>query len=723
MDAMSENWMTLQQAGRHQEVVTLLAKAVTANPGDPSLWYHYGLSLIHTGPPEMAVQAFDTVLKYHPNSAQALFQKAELLKQGGAFIEARRLYEDALKFNPDFIPCLINMGLVQVALKQFPQAMATYDRALAKQPDSFPACFNRAALCFKLKKYSEALIGYEKSLAIQPHYFSAEVSRVLTLWELGRTQEAQQACGLLLAQPTSIGFDRQMRLGQCLVTLKQFDAAERLAESCLAERQDSAEANLLLGTILINRLRLEAAIPLLEKALKIDPDLTTAYHQLGFLYYRQGRMAAAIQALGQVVRTSSNTPNLHSDFVTCHLYSAEMQPARLLEVAREWNRCHGQSRSKAVQPLRNDSDPDRPLRIGYVSSDFRRHSVSYFITPLLEAHNRDDFQIFCYSNVKEPDETTRYIRGITDVWLDIVVMNDLEVADRVRQDQIDILVDLSGHSKGNRLPVFVQQPAPVQITWMGHPGSTGLDGMAWRFTDQLSDPAGESDQYYSERNYRLPLGLLCFKPLESTPDVASLPVRRNGFITFASFNNLAKVNPPLINLWISLLKRVIDSRLLLKDQGFHCVETRERLQAVFSQAGIGPERLILKPYTNSLTEHLALYNTVDIGLDTFPYNGTTTTCEAFWMGVPVVSLAGRTQVSRMGVTLLDQVGYGHLAQSNPANWLEQAVALASDWDALEDIRNNLRQRLQHSTLGSPKKYAAQVETAYRDLWRQWLESR
>jgi predicted O-linked N-acetylglucosamine transferase (SPINDLY family) len=397
-------------------------------------------------------------------------------------------------------------------------------------------------------------------------------------------------------------------------------------------------------------------------------------------------------------------------------YDPAIGSEMLYEEATQWWQQHGIKKVATSHPVAVSKKFGR-IKIGYISPDFREHSVSYFFLPFLEYHNRDSFEIFCYSEVKREDKITHRIKELSDHWRPIAWLRDRAVAEQVRQDGIDILVDLAGHTAENRLLVFAYKPAPVQVTWLGYPNTTGMPVIDYRFTDEIADPPGEADEYHSEILMRLPDGFLCYGPPDDAPGVSGLPTHKNGRITFGSFNNLPKINPQVIGLWSRLLHQVADSRLLLKSKQFADEHVRQRFLDLFSVCGIGAERLRLLPRVASTAGHLALYHQVDIALDPFPYNGTTTTCEALWMGVPVITLRGDRHAGRVGASILTRLGLEEMIAQNEEAYVDIGVALAASMSALENLRSGLRSRMQSSVLCDGRSFARTMENTFQKVWQ------
>ena len=359
------------------------------------------------------------------------------------------------------------------------------------------------------------------------------------------------------------------------------------------------------------------------------------------------------------------------------------------------------------------------LRVGYVSGDLAEHSVSYFFEPLLEHHNAKAVETFCYYNNTVIDATTKRLMSASDQWRSILGVSDSDVVSQIKNDKIDILVDLSGHTAGNRLLVFAQKPAPIQVSWLGYPTTTGLSAIDYRLTDCVADPVGEADNLHSETLMRLPNGFQCYKGNEDVVVDRNLPQKSRGYITFGSFNNLSKMTPQVIKVWSKILHNVPSSKLLLKSSKLN--EDVSNYLKLFEQEGIAADRIECYQRLPNKNDHLELYNSIDIGLDPFPFNGATTTCEALWMGVPVITLSGDRHVGRVGSSLLTNVGLTDFIAEDNDSYVEIASNMASNTDYLQDIRQGLRARLEGSPLCDGQSFAQDIEMAYKEMWNNYLK--
>jgi predicted O-linked N-acetylglucosamine transferase (SPINDLY family) len=448
----------------------------------------------------------------------------------------------------------------------------------------------------------------------------------------------------------------------------------------------------------------------LRKVMELAPRQPLLHMNLGNVVCGCGRIEeaialyrAGIRLFPQDIRQSSN-----------YLYSLLFDPAYGPEQIHAEHAAWGRALEAAIPGAGghdNDRSPDRRLRIGYVSPDFRGHAIGHNLLPLFRQHDHSQFEIHCYSDTRRPDEVTASLRRGADVWHDTAGLPDKELAARVTQDRIDVLVDLAMHTAGMRLGMFAQKPAPVQVAWMAYPGSTGLTRMDYRFTDPVLDPAGATDHLYTEQSIRLET-FWCFDPPANSPEVGPLRAEKNGHVTFGCLNNFCKVNDSVLDLWREILAAVPNSQfVLLLPKGKIIDRVREKL-------GVAPARLIGLPRQSRL-EYFKNYHRIDLALDPYPYTGHTTTLEGLWMGVPLVTLAGPTIASRGSLSILSNLGLAELAVKNKNDYVALAVALAQDHSRLRELRAGLRGRLERSVLMDANRFARQAESAYRAMWHKW----
>jgi predicted O-linked N-acetylglucosamine transferase (SPINDLY family) len=413
----------------------------------------------------------------------------------------------------------------------------------------------------------------------------------------------------------------------------------------------------------------------------------------------------------------------HSNLLLNLTYHGGVEPAAIFAEHRRFNAQHAAAltRAAAARPHANDRSPDRRLRIGYVSADLRDHAVAYFIEPILAKHSAEAVEVFCYACGYE-DEVTQRLRAHGHTWRSLVGVSDAMAAELIRADGIDILIDLAVHTGQHPLLLFARRPAPVQATYLGYAGTTGLDAIDWRITDAIVDPPGLSEHFHSERLMRLPRTQWCYQPPADAPDVAAAPpLVANGAVTFGAATNVAKVSPQVIELWSQVLRATPGSRFAMKARSLADEATCDRLAAGFARHGIERGRLTFEP-AGDIASYLNFLSTLDIALDTFPFGGGTATCHTLFMGVPVVTLVGRTSVSRVGASVLTNVGMGELIAESPEPFVACASELARDRDRLIDLRTALRPRMLASSLCDAATFVRDLEAAYRRMWREWCDS-
>jgi predicted O-linked N-acetylglucosamine transferase (SPINDLY family) len=495
------------------------------------------------------------------------------------------------------------------------------------------------------------------------------------------------------------------------------DAVVHYQQALRLKPEESAGAHNNLGNVFMLQGKLPEAVASYRQAVRCRPDYAIAHSNLGNALREQGQLKEAVVSLQRALHLRPDYAEAHSSLILTLHYLPGCNAGLIHEECRRWNQQHAEPLRRLIQAHSNQPDPERRLRIGYVSPVFRDHVHAFFTIPLLSSHDHRHYEIYCYSDVARPDATTERHRGHADVWRNTVGLSDQQVADLVRSDRIDILVDLAMHTANNRLLVFARKPAPVQVCWLAYPGTTGLSAMDYRLTDPYLDPPGLFDAFYAEESVRLPDTFWCYDPLTDQPAVNALPGKAQGVITFGCLNNFCKVNDDCLALWAQVLQAVPQSRILLLAPQ----EARERVLAKLEETGIAASRI---EFTHALPrlEYLSLYHRIDLGLDPLPYNGHTTSLDALWMGVPTITLVSQTTAfGRAGWSQLCNLGLKELAAETPEEYVAVAARLAGDLPRLQQLRSTLRQRMQQSPLTDSKRFARHVEEAYRLMWRRWCQ--
>jgi len=499
-------------------------------------------------------------------------------------------------------------------------------------------------------------------------------------------------------------FTAQVNLGVLYERSARAEEAIAAYEAAVALRPDDAVALRGLGGILRRVGQLERAIALLTRAIAVDPGDAVAHANLGLTLSATGRHDEALPALAEAVRLAPDDANPHhARLLTMH-YASQVTPAEVAAAHRAFGRMI-ERRHPALPPVWYGRAEGRRLRIGFVSGDFRRHAVAFFLEPLLAQLTRDTFEIHAFSTFALEDEVTVRLRALCDAFHDVSGASAGDIAARVRRARIDVLVDLAGHMSHNRLDVFAHKPAPLSLTWLGYPDTTGLTRIDLRITDAECDPPGLTESLHTERLLRLPGGFLCYGAPRPAPDVAPCPSAGGAPIRFGSFNSLHKVSDHLLALWSRLLREAPEAQLVLKNPFLSSESGRAQLRARLDQAGISLARVELIGQVPDTASHLAVYGRVDVALDTYPYHGTTTTCDALYMGVPVVTLAGPAHVSRVGASLLTRVGLADLVTHDDDTYIARALELARDRPRREALRRELRTRMETGGLSDGARFA------------------
>jgi protein O-GlcNAc transferase len=497
-------------------------------------------------------------------------------------------------------------------------------------------------------------------------------------------------------------------LGVVLQETDDLEGARDAYERAIAIDPKNAFALTHLGVVLATAGDLSGAEALHRAAIESDPAIAAAHSNLAIVLKDQGQLAAARTAYERAMALDDGDPGIHSNALMARCYEIDIDERTLYAAHLAFGERYETSIVTAPPAAPRQ---EGPLRIGYVSADLYSHSVASFIAPVLERHDRGGFHVTCYSDVVGGDKVTAGLRAAADAWRDTARLGDPALLSQIQADAIDILVDLGGHTAGNRLAVFAQRAAPLQLSWIGYPATTGLSRMDYRLTDRWADPPGEADRWHSETLLRLEGGFLCYQAPDDAP--APSTERNRDAVTFGSFNNLSKINEPVIDAWAAILRAVPDARLLLKSRQLADDGVRGRLIAAFGSRAVDAGRLDLRARIASRAEHLALYHEIDIALDTFPYNGTTTTCEALWMGVPVVALSGTRHAGRVGASLLARAGWEAWIADSPERYVAIASALARGRPEPAQVRT----QFGASQVMDAARFTKSLEEDLRRIWR------
>jgi predicted O-linked N-acetylglucosamine transferase (SPINDLY family) len=611
-----------------------------------------------------------------------IFRAAAAHHQAGRIAEAEPLYRQLLAIDPNHADALHLLGLICHQAGRSPEGAELIRQAVSLRPGDASYLCNLGLVLAAMGHSDGAIESYRAALAIRPE---AEI------W---------------------------FNLGNALHRRGDFAGAIEAFRKAIELNPPLAQAINNLALALHDDSQLDEAIATYRRALELCPESAEVLKNLGNAMKDAGELDEAIRCY-QRSSDLSGDPRAAGNLLYAMHFHPRYGPREIFELHARWNDRFCRSLSSEIRFHANDPSPDRPLRIGYVSPDFYAHPVGRFLLPLFAHHDPEQLKICCYSDVKQPDAVTYQLRSRANVWRDTGSLSDAQLAETIRQDSIDVLVDLTMHMKGSRLLVFARKPAPVQVTYLAYCSTTGVEAIDYRLTDPFLDPIGIDESAYCEKSIRLPRTYWCYKPHYDAIPVAPPPSDRTSQITFGCLNTYSKINPDVLRTWAAVLRNVPDSRLVVHSlPGAH----RERDRSLLQEQGVDRDRLQFVGFLHG-EDYFHQYHQIDVALDPFPYQGGTTTCDAMWMGAPVVSLAGRTAVSRAGLSILSNVGVPELVARTGDDYVKIATQLALDLPRRTELRSTFRERMRSSPLMDPARFAEDVQSAYRQMWRSWCDTR
>lgn len=690
------------------QALTIFKQILALAPDEAKGYNNQGLALKDVGQLHEAVKSYDRAILLQPDFPQVYNNRANVLKDLGQINEAIINYHKAIQLNNNYLKAYTNLGVALQEIGHLDEALQSYDKAIQLKPDFAELYNNRGNLLKDKGQLEDALINYETAISLKPGYAQAYYNKGLVLEEFDQFNEAvnmyNSAISLnpdyasaytnLANVQQEIGKVEEAITNYAKATVLKPTSAEIYNNYALALRSIGQEYE---------------AINNYNKAISLKPNFAEVYNNLGNAYKDIGQLEEALNNYDKAIQlkpehiiTYSNRCfllNYFHNLTQKKIYDEHLK----LEKIFEKKIVHNDIVSKST---------NERIRVGYISADFKVHSVAYFFEPLLRSHNKKLIDVFCYYDNQTIDDTTKRLIKKSEHWRSVVDMDDFEVIKLIKKDNIDILVDMAGHTGQNRLIVFSYKPAPIQITWLGYPNTTGLSTIDYRFTDDVADPIGESDKLHTEKLIRLENGFLCYQGDDTISNTGLLPCVKKGNITFGSFNNTSKLNKHVIRVWSEILHGVPNSNLILKSKQLIDINLRNQYLKLFEQEGISNNRIKLYARLSNKKDHLKLYNLVDICLDPFPYNGTTTTCEALWMGVPVITMLGNRHSSRVGATIMTHVGLKEFIAKDECEYIDLAVKSVKKLDYIADLRRNLRKKMNNSELCNSYLFARNIEKSY-----------
>ena len=741
----------LKRKGKLDDAVACYRRALELQPDYAEAHNNLGNALKGQGHLDEAAVCFRRALELQPDYAKAHNNLALVFQEQGHLDEAVACCRRALKLQPDMAEAHNNLGVALLGQRKLDEAVACHRRALELVPDYPEALANLGNALQDQGKLDEAVACYRRALELQPHFAGAHNNLGFALQQQGRLDEAVACyCRAVQRKPNypealnNLGatLQRQRKLDDAVACYRRavelkpdmaeahynlsnafrtqgyLDEAIASSRRALVLKPDMAEAHNNLGLALQEQGKLDEALASCRRAVELKPDFVDAHSNLGNVLKDQGKVDQAIACYRRALELQPHFADVHSNLLVTLQYQAGVTSSELAAAHAEYDRLHARPLRTAWPPHANVRDPERMLRVGFVSPDFGRHPVGYFLIRCLENFDRGQCETVCYSDRVILDDLTARLRAAAALWRDVGGSSDEQLAAAILADRIDILFDLAGHTARNRLPVFARKPAPLQVTWAGYMGTTGLTAIDYILADRHEIPPG-AEAHYCEQVLRMPDGYVCYDPPGYAPPVSPLPALAAGCVTFGCFNNPTKIGARVIEVWAEILRRLPQSRLVLKYKGLNDLSVAAGVAAEFAGHGIDPQRVAClgrSPHAELLAE----YHRVDLALDPFPYNGGLTTCEALWMGVPVITCPGETFAGRHSLSHLANVGLTETVARDLDEYVALAVSWAGDLPRLAALRGGLRQRMAASPLCDGRRFAANLTTVLRDIWRQWI---
>ena len=705
--------------GRNDEAIALFRQMHEMHPEDIRTISSLTKLLENLGRYEALIDTIGLILVRHPESVEAHNNLGVALLAAGRADEALASHYKALALNPEFAEGHFCLGACLQKLERIEEAQLSYRRALELDPASLKSISNLGNLLMELERPDEAAAIFEQGVSIRPDLAETYFNLGTALNTLGQLTKAEvHFCQALDLNPDyAIACNN---LGACLNHRGQFVQAVEKFRRALELDPGLYQAQSNMGLALQKIGRFAEATACFQKALEINPAFGEAALNLALTYSSMGELDKSLEGVRRAIELMPKDLQAHSSLLFLHNYRSDSSATELLAEARHFGKLVTEKAPASTRSCELPADPERCLNIGFVSGDLRRHPVGFFIESVLAAlaaRAPGRLKLYAYSSAFEEDAVTERIKNSLEKWTSITGRSDATAQEIIRADKIDILIDLSGHTLYSRLPLFAWRPAPVQVTWLGYFATTGVKEIDYLIADRWTLPSSQ-EAYFTEKIVRLPETRLCFTPPDEIADCGQLPALRNGHVTFGCFNTLTKMNDEVVALWSRILKALPECKLMLMSHQLQDSVVVRKTIGRFKEHGIDEQQLQLRGFAPR-AEYLATYNQIDIALDPFPYCGGTTTVEALWMGIPVLTLAGEQFLARQGVGLLMNAGLPEWVADSPDHYLTLAIKHASELSDLALLRAELRSRILASPIFDAPRFAAHFETTLRDLWRRW----
>lgn len=706
----------LSSQGKSAEAVDALKQTITLSSGDAEAHSNLGNALKNLHRLGEAEACYRQALKISPNYAEAYSNLGVTLVEQDRPAEAEAILRRALEIKPNHAEAHNNLGIALMKQERLTEAEPCFQQALKIKPDYYEALCNLGSLFTEQGLLAEGEISCREALKLKPDYAPALSNLGVCLQQQGRLTESE-ACFYRALEINPNSADALCGLGITLNDLDRLPEAETSLRRALAIKPDYVDALSNLGLILGRQGQIDEAIASYNRALELDPDNADILNNLGLTLQDQGRLEDSIPLMRHALKLKPDHLGAQNNLLFGFNYHPDLSAEEVFRAYQDYDFRRGIPLRSTWLPHRNDKNPARRLKIGYVSPDFRQHSTRSFLEPLLAWHDKSTVEVYAYAELtKEDDATIRY-RSYADHWIPTKSMSDEALAQRIRDDGIDILVELAGHTANNRLSVFARKPAPVSLSWLGYGYTTGLSAIDYYLTDAVCVPPG-SEALFAEQPWRLENPPYAYRPAVGMGGVGDLPAQQRGYITFGTLTRSIRINHRTIRVWSDILKAVPNSHLVIDSRNFKDPLMQERMAARFVEHGIARERLEIGFHSPPWD----VLRGTDICLDCFPHNSGTTLFETLYMGVPYITLAGRPSVGRLGSCILQGAGHPEWIAESEDEYVAKAVKLAGDWDRLANIRSQLRSEMENSPIRDEAGFARKVENAYRQMWQHWCDS-
>jgi predicted O-linked N-acetylglucosamine transferase (SPINDLY family) len=707
----------LHERREFKEAIRSYNQAIQIYPDYADAHYNLGNAHQELGQLKESIQSYNKVIQLNPDYAEAYNNLGVVLKDLKQFKKSIQSCVKAIQLKPDYAEAYNNLGVTLQESGRLDEAVKSYNKATKLKPDYAEAYSNLGVTLQELGRLDEAVKRYNQAIQIDPNYAEAYSNLGVVQKELGQFEEAIRSYNQAIQIYPDYA-EAYSNLGVVQKELGQFEEAINNYNKAIQLKPDYAEAYNNLGATLQESGRLDEAVKSYNKATKLKPDYAEAYSNLGVVQKELGRLDEAVKSYNKATQLKPDYAEAYSNLLMALNYTTDFDPSHAITMARKFGKFVTENAQMRFSNCQGLSAPKK-IRVGLVSGDLHSHPVGYFLEGTLSHINPDRIELIAYSNSNTIDDLSKRIRPFFSKWESIYNQNDEAVANMIHSDNIHILVDLSGHTGHNRLPVFGWKPAPIQVSWLGYFATTGLNEMDYLLGDPYVTPP-EYDSHFTEKIWRLPKTRWCFTPPNVNIDIAELPALNNGHITFGCFNNLTKMNDKVVELWSKVLESIPSSRLLLKSKQFRDKSAQENVIQRFNIQGIKSERITLEGPEHR-EKYFAAYNRIDIALDPFPFTGGTTSVECLWMGVPVLTLAGDSLISRQGVGILMNAGLPDWVANNEKEYAHKASYLSSNLDELSKLRAGLREQVLASPLFDAQRFAKNFEESLWGMWEKYLQ--